>query len=66
MFGNMFGNARRQQGGPRRHGLVSRLSDAVDAYATYRIQRAVPEFELRRVERQVSRYRRQMRHAATH
>ena len=64
MFGHMFGNARRQQGGLKRHGLISRLSDAVDAYATYCMRRAVPEFELRRVERQIS--RRQMRPATAH
>jgi len=61
MFGNMPGTTRRQQGGQKRR-LISRLSDAVDAYASYCMRRAVPQFELRRVERS----RRQLRHATAH
>jgi hypothetical protein len=30
------------------------------------MRRAVPEFELRRAERAISRYRQQMRHGAAH
>ena len=65
MFGNMFNNApRRQTGAPTRHGLFSRLSEAVDAYAAYRMQMAVPEFEQRRADREITRCRQQMRRAA--
>jgi hypothetical protein len=65
MFGNMFNTAsRRQTGVSKRHGLLSWLSDAVDAYATHRMQMAVPESEQRRAAREISRYREQMRRAA--
>ena len=40
--------------------FINRLSRAVDRYVSYRVRRAVPEFELRRIERQMSRYRRQL------
>jgi len=61
MFTRMIGSARREWGASKRHGFLSRLSDAVDAYATYRMRQAVPEFELRRAKREISRYRQQMR-----
>ncbi len=43
--------------------LLGRLSDAVNSYISYRMRHAVPECELRRAKREISRYRRQMRHA---
>jgi len=63
MFGNMFNPASRR-GASKRHGLLSRLSEAVDAYAAHRMQMAVPEFEQRRAEREITRYRQQLRRAA--
>ena len=36
------------------------LGDALDAFAMYRMQRAVPESEIRRAEREISRYRKLM------
>jgi len=64
MFGTFTTASRRQRGASTRHGLLSRLSEAVDAYATHRMQMAVPEFEQLRAEREISRYRQQMRRAA--
>ena len=63
MFANMFNTAPRR-GASKRHGLLSRLAEAVDAYAAHRMQMAVPEFEQRRTEREITRYRRQMRRPA--
>jgi len=61
----MFNTASRgQRDASKRHGFLDRLSQAVDAYAAHRMQMAVPEFELRRAERAVSRYRQQMRRSA--
>ena len=64
MFAMFTTTSRRQSGAPKRRGLLNRLSEAVDAYAAYRMQMAVPEFELRRAEREITRYRQQMRRAA--
>jgi len=65
MFGSMFNTvSRRQRAASKRHGLLSWLSGAVDAYATHRMQMAVPESEQRRAAREISRYREQMRRAA--
>lgn len=63
MFGKMF-NTASPRGGSKRHDLLSRLSEAVDAYAAHRMQMAVPEFEQRRAEREITQYRQQMRRAA--
>jgi hypothetical protein len=41
--------------------LFGTVRDAVDTFASYRIQHAVPEAELRRAEREINRYRRLMR-----
>jgi hypothetical protein len=41
-------------------GLARALSEAVDAFAAYRMQHAVPEQELRRAEREIGHYRRAM------
>lgn len=57
-------NATSHRGASKRHGLLNRLADAVDAYAAHRMQMAVPEFEQRRAEREITRYRRQMRRGA--
>ena len=64
MFAKFNTSSRRQGGSSKRRGLLNRLSKAVDAYAAHRMQMAVPEFELRRAEREVTRYRQQMRRAA--
>lgn len=37
--------------------LARALREAIDAFAVYRIQHAVPELELRRAAREVARYR---------
>jgi hypothetical protein len=37
--------------------LARALREAIDAFAAYRIQHAVPELELRRAAREVARYR---------
>jgi len=66
MFGSISSTTRRQRGASKSHGFFNRLAEAVDAYAAYRMRRAVPEFELRRAERAISRYRQQMRHGAAH
>jgi hypothetical protein len=61
----MFTTASRRHGGAsKRYGLLSRLSDAVDAYAKHRMQMAVPEFEQRRIERAITRYRKQIQRNA--
>jgi len=57
----MMNTARGVQGASKRQSWLSWLSNAVDAYATYRLQHAVPEFELQRAKREISRYRGQMR-----
>ena len=44
--------------------LFSKLLAALDAYAMYRAQKAVPEHELRRTEREINRYCQLMREAA--
>lgn len=36
-------------------GFFTALSAAIDAFATYRMQRAVPEYELRRCDREIKR-----------
>ena len=54
----MFNTALRAS---KRLGLLSRLVDTVNAYAAHRMQMAVPEFEQRRIEHEIIRYRRQMR-----
>lgn len=41
--------------------VVATLGDTVDAFVVYRMQRAVPEDELRRAEREINRYSRMMR-----
>jgi len=41
--------------------FLNRLSGVVDATASARARRAVPEWQQRRVEREISRYRRMMR-----
>ena len=65
MFRKMFETAsRRQTDVSGRPGLLNRLSEAVDAYAAYRMQMAVPEFGLRRAEREITRHRQQMQRAA--
>jgi hypothetical protein len=46
---------------PGVHSFFSKLSEALDAFATYRIQLAVPEFTLRQAEREINRYHRRMR-----
>ena len=63
MFRTMFNTAPRR-GASKRHSLLSRLSDVLDAYAAHRTQMAVPEFEQLRAEREIARYRQQMRRAA--
>ena len=63
MFGYLQ-NTALSRSASKRHGLLSRLADAVDAYAAHRMQMAVPEFEQRRAEREITRYRRQMRRSA--
>jgi cob(I)alamin adenosyltransferase len=45
---------------PKLRAIYRRFLDAVDAFAMYRMQRAVPEWELRRAEREINRYRRLM------
>ena len=40
--------------------IVATLGDAIDAFAAYRMQHAVPEHELRRAEDEIERYRRTM------
>jgi hypothetical protein len=57
MFGTMFTTASRRQR-RKRHGLVNRLSEALDAYASHRMQMAVSEFEQRRAKRVISQMRR--------
>jgi hypothetical protein len=37
--------------------IVKVFSEALDAFAIYRARRAVPEYELRRVQREINRYR---------
>jgi len=64
MFAIFTTASRGESSAPKRRGLLNRLSEAVDAYAAYRMQMAVPEFELRRAARAVTRYRQQMRRAA--
>jgi len=54
-------NANGRQAASKRQGWLSWLSNAVDAYATYRLRHAVPEFELRRAKREIGRYSDQMR-----
>lgn len=44
--------------------LLGILRDAVDAFAMYRMQHAVPESELRRIEHDIDRFRRLMRKGA--
>jgi hypothetical protein len=44
--------------------FFSMLRDAVDAFAVYRMQHAVPESELRRIEHDIDRYRLLMRKGA--
>jgi hypothetical protein len=41
--------------------LLRTLGDALDAFAEYRMQRAVPEAEILRTEREIGRYRQFMR-----
>jgi hypothetical protein len=41
--------------------LLGLLGDALDKFAMYRMQHAVPESEMRRAEREIARYRRLMR-----
>jgi hypothetical protein len=48
--------------GSKVKGLFQRLGNAVDAFAAYRTQHAVPESEIRRAEREIARYR-QLMHA---
>jgi hypothetical protein len=45
-------------------GFFSMLRDAVDSFAMYRMQRAVPESELRRIEHEIDRYCSLMRKGA--
>lgn len=45
--------------------MLSVLREAIDAFAAYRMQRAVPEHELLRIEQDVRRYRGLMQHRAT-
>ena len=59
MFGTL--NASGRKPAALRQGWLNWLSNAVDAYASYRLRHAVPEFELRRAKREISRYRQQMR-----
>jgi len=59
MFGTL--NTSRRKWTASKQGWLTWLSNAVDAYATYRTRHAVPEFELRRAEREIGRYREQMR-----
>ena len=42
----------------KRHGLLNRLSEALDAYVRHRMQMAVAEFEQRRAKRVISQMRR--------
>jgi hypothetical protein len=39
-------------------GFFAALSGAIDAFAMYRMQRAVPEYEMRRCDREIKRLRR--------
>jgi hypothetical protein len=67
MFGNMIkALARRQEAAPKRHALLDRLSDTVDAYAAYRMQTSVPAFELRRADRTNAERRQQLRQVTAH
>ena len=54
-------NANGRQAASKRQSWLSWLSNAVDAYATYRLRHAVPQFELRRAKREIGRYSDQMR-----
>jgi hypothetical protein len=44
----------------RLHGFLGALGEAIDAFAAYRMQHAVPESEMRRAEREIARYRHAM------
>ena len=59
MFGTL--NTSRRKRAASKQSWFAWLSNAVDAYATYRLQHAVPESELRRAKREIGRYREQMR-----
>ena len=65
MFG-MTNTTGRRQAASKWHGWLGRLASAADTYATYRMRHAVPEFELRRAKREISRLRRQMGHVTAH
>jgi len=41
--------------------VVAALGDAIDAFAAYRMQHAVPEHELQRAEHEIKRCRQMMR-----
>jgi len=63
MIGNMIKAVSRQQrGASKLPGLLSRLSESVDAFAAHRMQMAVPEYALRRAERAAA----QSRQATAH
>lgn len=49
---------RRISSGSKRNGFFAMIARALDAYATYRTQKAVPEAELRRADRTIKRYQR--------
>ncbi len=40
--------------------VFGRIVDGLDAFATYRMQRAIPEAEFRRIRREINRYHRIM------
>ena len=47
------------------HSLLTTISKALDAYAAHRMEHAVPEYELRRAERTIGRYRRLMENSGS-
>jgi hypothetical protein len=51
-------------GARRLRSFLRGLAEALDAFASYRAQRVVPERELRRVQREINRYRRTMSESA--
>jgi hypothetical protein len=49
----------------RLQGFLATIANALDAYAAHRMENAVPDYELRRAERTIGRYRRLMEKPAS-
>ena len=65
MIATALRTARRPgKGVAKPQGLLVAISKALDAYATYRLKKAVPVSELQRAERTISHFHRRLTRAA--